>query len=171
MDPRRQRSIAAVQRVFFSMVLSRRYHEITIQDILLGAGIAKSTFYEIYPNKDALLASALEGPFAILARCVDEKPDVARTQALLAHFWENRGMARGLFTGSARPKLVAALATQVDARLAETKARLSISRPLAAAALAELMLGAISTWTLGRAPGDAGSLARALHQAGRTAFR
>lgn len=171
MDPRRQRSFDAIQRVFFGMVLTRRYHEITIAEIINGAGVARSTFYEIFPNKDALLASALAGPFAILARSVDVKGDVVRTQALLEHFWENRGMARGLFTGAARPKLVATLAAQIDAQLLETRARLSISRPLAATALAELLLGTIATWSLGRAPGDSASLARGLHQVASTAFR
>lgn len=170
-DPRRQRSLQAIHRVFFAMVLERRYHEITIQDILREAGVAKSTFYEIFASKDALLASALEGPFSILASCVDQDPDIVRIEALLEHFWQNRGMARALFTGQARAKLGRALARQLDARLVRSPRRLSVPRSLAASALAELQLTAIGEWLLGRATSDAKTLAKALHQSCSTAFR
>lgn len=170
-DPRRQRSLDAIQRVFFSLVLTRRFHEITIAQVLRESGVARSTFYEIFPNKDALLTSALQGPFSILARCVDAAPDTARIHALLEHFWQNRAMARCLFTGTARPKMVKALAVELDAALVRRGARLTVPRALAATALAELQLGALAAWLLGQAPGDAASLAAGLVQTCRDAFR
>ena len=52
---------------FFSLVLSQRYHEIRVGDVLVRSGVSRSTFYEHFRNKDELLAASLEGPFQTLA--------------------------------------------------------------------------------------------------------
>jgi AcrR family transcriptional regulator len=66
-DPRKKRTRDELLAAFFKLVLSRRYHEIRIADILSGSGVSRSTFYEHFASKDELLCASIEGPFMILA--------------------------------------------------------------------------------------------------------
>jgi len=69
-DPRKQRTRDELLAAFFKLVLSRRYHEIRIADILSESGVSRSTFYEHFASKDKLLCASIEGPFLILAGMV-----------------------------------------------------------------------------------------------------
>ena len=178
-DPRRIKTLAAIQSAFFSFVLKKRYHEIKIDDIVAASGIARSTFYEHYRSKDALLAASLTGPFQILATSVREAPmselehnSIAdRLTQVLQHFWENRGIARGIFLGDARRKLAPTLATCLEAELKLSKARMTLPLALVSAAIAETLLTMLTEWLLGRVSCAPEQLALAIHKFARVAFR
>jgi hypothetical protein len=86
-------------------------------------------------------------------------------EGLLAHFWENRAMARGLFQGAAyqaiRRKLIGCIESRLDSC---AKNKLGIPRRLAACALADGMFSPIVAWLLGEATCEAGTLAVALQR-------
>ena len=164
-DPRRQRTRQALLGAFFVLVLERRYHEIRIDDILERAGVGRSTFYEHFPNKDALLAASIEQPFATLADAV-LAPDIAAMTRLLEHFWQNRAIAPGIFQGAVRRKVGATLAAMIDARLKRAhRAHLRLPSRLAAVALAEAQLAPIVAWLSGDAACSAAQLAEAVQAA------
>ena len=178
-DPRRKKTLAAIQNAFFCFVLQKRYHEIKIDDIVAASGIARSTFYEHYRSKDALLAASLAGPFQILATCVrevpagefDDNPVTERVSQILQHFWENRGMARGIFLGDARRKLAPTLANCLEAELKLSKARLTLPLLMVSAAIAETQLTMLTEWLLGRVACAPEQLALAMHKFASVAFR
>ena len=177
-DPRRKKTLAAIQNAFFAFVLQKRYHEIKIDDIVAASGIARSTFYEHYRSKDALLAASLTGPFQILALSVrdvpvqhDANPVAERLTQILQHFWENRGMARGIFLGDARRKLALTLAGCLEAELKLSKARLTLPLPMVCAAIAETQLTMLTEWLLGRVACAPEQLALAMHKFASVAFR
>lgn len=178
-DPRRQKTLAAIQNAFFCFVLRKRYHEIKIDEILAAANIARSTFYEHYRSKDALLAASLTGPFQILALSVrdipageqDANPVVERLSQILQHFWENRGMARGIFLGDARRKLAPTLAACLEVELKLSKARLTLPLPMVCAAIAETQLTMLTEWLLGRVACPPEQLALAMRKFASVAFR
>mgnify|MGYP006177845307 CR=1 FL=1 len=58
-DPRRRRTRQDLMAAFFSLVLSQRYHEIRVGDVLARSGVSRSTFYEHFRNKDELLAASI----------------------------------------------------------------------------------------------------------------
>ena len=162
LDPRKRRSREALLQAFFGLVLSRRYHEITIADVIAKAGVSRSTFYEHFRSKDALLAAAIEGPFGILASMLGD-PSPTRVQGILEHFWQNRGMARGIFQGAGLRPVRATLVAMIEARLKRDHgAHLRVPPRLAAHALADAMLSPIIAWLAGEASCSAADLAQTL---------
>ena len=165
LDPRKKRTRDELLGAFFKLVLSRRYHEIRIADILSESGVSRSTFYEHFASKDELLCASIEGQFLILAGMVCNESSTKHVEGLLVHFWENRALARGLFQGvpyrALRRKLIGCIESRLDhcARI-----RLRIPRRLVAHALADGMFSPIVAWLLGEATCDAGDLAVALQR-------
>lgn len=163
MDSRRQRTRDELLAAFFTLVLSRRYHEIRVADVLAASGTGRSTFYEHFRNKDELLSAALHGPFSILAGIVSGESGVTRVSGILQHFWENRALARSLFQGAALRVVRQTLIASIEARLdREYRSRLRIPPRLAAHALADGMFSPIIAWLSGEAACSAGDLATAL---------
>ncbi|MEO6065999.1 MAG: TetR/AcrR family transcriptional regulator [Lysobacterales bacterium] len=162
LDPRKRRTRDALLQAFFGLVLQRRYHEIRIADVLAQAGVSRSTFYEHFSSKDALLAASIEGPFSILTSLLGEH-SLPRVQALLEHFWLNRGLARTLFQGAGIRPVRATLVAAVEKRLKRDHGpRLRVPPRLAAHAIAEAMLSPIVAWLNGEAACSASDLAQAL---------
>lgn len=164
LDARRLRTRQAIRTVFFKMVLERRYYEIKIDDIVEQAGIARSTFYEHYKSKDDLLASSLEGPFSILANLVDGTTTHEALVHILEHFWQNRAIARGIFTGAIRKKVGASLADMIHKKLAKQLVDKKLPLPLIGIQLSEMLLASIGTWVLGQVPCDSRILAEVLRK-------
>ena len=179
LDPRRQKTLGAIRTAFFGIVLEKRYHEIKIDEIVAAAGIARSTFYEHYRSKDALLQASLIGPFQTLASSGRELPindangnqGTALLSQILQHFWENRGIARGIFLGAARHKLSPALSACLEVEFKLSKARLTLPSPVVSAAIAEALLTMLTEWLLGRVACTPEQLALAMHKFASAAFR
>jgi AcrR family transcriptional regulator len=170
-DARKQRTRQAIHRAFFDMVQQQRYYEIKIETIVARAGIARSTFYEHFKSKDELLASSLEGPFSRLVNLVSvgriqaigEGPGMALAQAseinktqialleILTHFWQNRALARSIFTGALRKKVALSLAAMIYQRLEKTFVNKKWPLGLVSIQLSEMMLAPIVAWLLGEA--------------------
>ncbi|WP_313036025.1 TetR/AcrR family transcriptional regulator [Stenotrophomonas acidaminiphila] len=162
-DPRRRRTRQDVMAAFFSLVLSQRYHEIRVGDVLARAGVSRSTFYEHFRNKDDLLSASLEGPFQILASLVTGQAELSRVQGILEHFWQNRALARSLFQGAALRIVRRTLVEHMEAALGrEQRARLRIPARLAAHSLADAVFSPITAWLSGEAKCSAHELALAL---------
>jgi AcrR family transcriptional regulator len=169
-DPRRQRSQLAIQNAFFGLVLSKRYSEISIDELVERSGVARSTFYACFASKDALLTSSLRGPFEILAGAFLPHGNRQRIPVLLEHFWENRGIARTLFSGNCFRKLVDALAIAIAAELKGRQLKLILPAAVVAHTLAEAYLALIREWLLGRAACTSAQLTNALLQLAQHAF-
>jgi AcrR family transcriptional regulator len=150
-DARKLRTRQAIHTAFFGMVLERRYYEIKIDDIVEQAGIARSTFYEHFKSKDELLASSLEGPFSRLANMVDDTTSKAALIEILEHFWQNRAMARGIFTGAIRKKVGVALADMIQKKLVKLIIYKNLPLPLISIQLSEMILAPIGAWLMGQA--------------------
>ena len=164
-DPRKKRTRDELLAAFFKLVLSRRYHEIRIADILSESGVSRSTFYEHFASKDELLCASIEGPFLTLAGMVCNESSTRQVSGLLEHFWENRALARSLFQGAPLRALRRKLIGCIESRLDHCgRSKLGIPRRLAAHALADGMFSPIIAWLLGEASCDASELAVALQR-------
>lgn len=145
-DPRSQRSREAVRTAFNRLVVSTPWARIRVQDIVAAAGVARSTFYEHFASKQALLQDVLVGPFSILAGALDAHCDAARFDALLAHFWEHREQARTFLDGALHRRSMAVLSPLLLAGIRSRHARLLLPDELAATTLAALQLSILRSW-------------------------
>ena len=169
-DRRAVKTREALLRAFFELVVqsSHSYEEISAADIATRAGVGRSTLYEHFAGKDAILAASLARPFGTLADAVRAPDNTAALTAVLEHFWGNRALARELFAGAMRRHTVAVLVRLVRERLgSERGARWLVPPPLAAIQIAEALLAPVTAWLLGARECSAARLAHALRQSAR----
>lgn len=165
-DRRVQRTRESLFRAFRELVLTRRYDEIKVGDIIGQAGVARSTFYEHYQSKDDMLRQSMSFLLGILADAATDAHDPTRLRFVVDHFWENRRFAGMLHRGRTRTIIVRALADALEPRLAA----LWSARPvppaappaLLAAQIAEAQMALLGAWLTGQASCDAEIIARTL---------
>ena len=158
------RTRQALLDAFIELVLTRPYDEITVQDVARRAGVARSTLYEHFPGKQALLNASLAHPFSVLADTINQNDNTDALIALLNHFWENRALARRVFTGQMRPLTVGVLVRMIEERLHAARPRSTLAMPgrLAAIQLAEVLLAPVVAWLTAGIECPAPRLARGL---------
>jgi len=161
-DPRRRRTREALQCAFTLLAMEHRYHEIRIDDILKASGVGRSTFYEHFASKDALLAASMDDALTLLAEMATGKTSTRQVADLLEHFWEHRALAPSLFQGTALRVVRHTLVAQIEARLRRAGSKLRLPSRLAAHALADGMFSPILAWLSGEAWCDPPDLAAAL---------
>jgi AcrR family transcriptional regulator len=169
-DKRAERTRKALLQAFFGLIVERPYEEIKVGEIVTRAGVGRSTLYEHFPNKEAILAVSLDGPLSVLAEAVRLPPDVTRLTTLLVHFWTNRAMARSILAGPLRSRATSVLTQQVERHLRTPQTQhhtaLIIPTRLAAIQLAEALLAPVAAWLAGESRCSPETLAFAL---GKTA--
>jgi len=164
-DRRVERTRLALLNAFRDLILGSGYDRMKVGDIISAADVGRSTFYEHFESKDDILKQSLSRPFGILADTVGKSYVPAHLVMMLEHFWENRRLARVVFSGTPRRVAARRLAELIEERLsAELRggAKPVIPIPLVAAQLAEAQLGLIEAWVTGKPACSADALARAL---------
>lgn len=144
-DRRVLRTRRALLEAFNGLVLSRRYEEISVADIIERAQVGRSTFYEHYAGRDAIHLDAIAHPLAHLADAVTGRGNAGSLTQLLEHFWENRAVARSTFGGPQYRAICRILAGQISDRL-DADARAGLTVALASVQLSEGQLGLIRAW-------------------------
>jgi AcrR family transcriptional regulator len=161
-------------QAFRDLVLAQPYDCISVADIALRAGVGRSTLYEHFAGKDALLAGSIAAPFSVLADTLRGRSNDARLAALLEHFWANRPLARAIFLGPVRRKTIAVLVGQIEQVIQERgldrRGALLLPVRLAAVQLAEILLAPVIAWLLGESRCTPEVLAAALHRVSAAAL-
>ena len=108
MDRRKSRTERAIRQAFSELICEKNYSEISIQDVIDRADVARATFYDHYKNKEEVLRSISGGIFAHVnaARLSAEKHhDFSQNQDfshrivhLLCHLYEDKGVVGGILT-------------------------------------------------------------------------
>jgi AcrR family transcriptional regulator len=166
-DPRAARTRRALLDAFFTLAMDRRYEDIQVNDIIERAGVGRSTFYEHFSGKNAILAGSLKGPFTTLADATQETGDVGKLTTLLTHFRGNRALLRSIFSGSLRERTLEVLTRLIEQRLVANRGRgrsLMVPTRLAAVQLAEALMAPIAAWVNGESNCAAEVLALSLHR-------
>jgi len=169
LDSRAERSRSALLRAFVELMFRSGFENISVQEIVAGAGTARSTFYEHFSSKEDILRASMGHFWGVVAACVDSSDEPAELPRVLAHFWESRRLADATFSGAARIILSRALSEMIEARLhaIHQGAPLLLPYRLAAIHLAEGQMALIEGWLRGRAFARVEEMAAALHRSTR----
>lgn len=94
-DRRTKKTRQVLRAALLALVKEKRYHEISVQDIIERADVARSTFYTHYVDKDDLLT----GGYGIFAENLDHQvaaqPGANSASAFAARRWFEHVQAQG----------------------------------------------------------------------------
>lgn len=171
-DRRVERTRSALLVAFNELVLVRGYHPVTVRDIIARADIGRSTFYEHFESKDDLLRQAMTPLLGVLAGAPTDAAQPSHVERVLAHFWDNRRLARVMLGGTARRLLSRFLAELIEERLATATRRSRhaapmVPVPMIAAQLADGQLALLESWLTDYPACPAGDVSSALIAATR----
>jgi AcrR family transcriptional regulator len=152
---------------FSGLVFAKGFENVSVKDVIASAGMARSTFYEHFSNKEDVLRACMTRFFQIVADCVvvDEMP--ADLLKVLDHLWANRRLTDAVFSGHARMILARNQADLVEQRLRAMSPLLRLPHRLAAIQIADAQLGLVESWMRGRAPCSIENLADGLFRSSR----
>ena len=80
---------------FSGLVFAKGFENVTVKEIIASAGIARSTFYEHFSNKEDVLRACMTRFFGIIADCASAEARLER----------NRPSARFSTEQGARPRI------------------------------------------------------------------
>jgi AcrR family transcriptional regulator len=163
-DARATASIDAIQQAFIHLLMEEPYSQFNVRRIIERAGVARSTFYEHFRSKDALLVYAQQDIYAVLFRNVDGTADLESNCRVLAALWNKRALLRHLGEPTAFLKIVKGF----DAYIHERIRRVPLTVPARALSrqLASAMLSPVNAWMLGEFRAGQDELSRMLISTG-----
>jgi len=165
-DKRSLHSRNAIRDAFVELVLTERYDDIKVSDIITRSGVARSTFYQHFVSKDAILANSLIPPMSRLASAVLVEADLKPIEDILLHFWDKRSFCRLILQGRAGKAvsecLTELLTENITKQIENQQAKLLIQVELLAIQISEAQLALLRTWLSGKAQTKAETLACAI---------
>jgi AcrR family transcriptional regulator len=157
MDPRVTRTLSSLQQALLELASDHELADIAIADIVERAGVNRSSFYQHYPDKETLLADALD---AAVERAGAELPDLsgpmegppAALLSYLRHLDEHAAVYRRVLGEHGSPVVTERLRVRIEAAVSETiqqtSAHVFTGLPIdvVAAGVAGSVLGVLSAW-------------------------
>ena len=166
-DRRSDRTREQVMAAFTGLVFAKGFENTSVRDIVAEAGVARSTFYEYFSDKEDVLRSCLTRFFAVIADCVCTEAQPPKLVKVLDHLWSNRRLTDGIFSGHARVVLARNQADLIESRLRSLGSSLALPSRLAAIQIAEGQLALVESWMRGHAHCPLERLADGLHRSSR----
>ena len=153
----------AICSAFNNLMLTREFDSIRIDDILAGAQVARSTFYQHYRGKDDVLCAVMGvhilDPLARAGLSDNPAPELLQ---LAHHVWENRRLAHSIFHGSTRTAIVRNLAGKIEHTLAGVPPASGLPNAFVASTIAQWQIASLAEWLMGRHRFDSANWAHAL---------
>ena len=140
-DRRSLKTRTALLTAFRDLFLERGYDAVQVGDVSDRADVGRSTFYEHFNSKAALLRASLAAPFSQLADLVLPAAAPAQIIPSLQHFREHQHVVRMLLGWPTRPILSQTLTAMIAERL---------GRDITARLIADAQLALLDIWILGR---------------------
>lgn len=167
LNRRSEQTRTELMSAFSGLVFAKGFDKVSVKEIIESAGIARSTFYEHFSNKEDVLRACMTRFFAIVADCVSTDEMPANLLTVLDHLGSNRRLTDAIFSGHARMVLARNQADLVEQRLRATSPLLRLPHRLAAIQIADAQLGLVESWMRGRAPCSVENLADGLFRSSR----
>ena len=166
-DRRTERTRSAIETSFNQIFLAEGYEQATPARVAEAAQVGRSTFYEHFGGRDALLEARLSRVLLPLAEtvCADAVP--VGLEPILDHFWSNRVIVRRLLDGRGRMVTVRALAGLVQHEVPDERPTPAVPLRLITAQIAGGHLALLDAWLSGRHRCSSADLAQALTASAR----
>ena len=98
---------------FRDLVLSRRYDDFTVNEVIDHSGVARSTFYQHFKSKNDLLIQSMDPILDVLGDLVRRQTKPVELDEVLQHIWENRQLGRVFFEPPLNDRLADGLIDKV----------------------------------------------------------
>ena len=171
-DRQVQRTRKAILDAFGLLFFANGYDGVDVKDVASRANVGRSTFYRHFRSKEDLLVQSLEPLFAHLADCCVSEDQPPGLTFIVQHFWDNRRLARAVFTGRSMAFVVRSLEKAIEQRLATQPAYESrLPAPLIAAHLAAGHMAMLDGWLRGRGTCLPTEFSCVLHRTSRSVVR
>lgn len=167
LNRRSEQTRTELMSAFSGLVFAKGFENVSVKDIIASAGLARSTFYEHFSNKEDVLRACMTRFFEIVADCVSADGIPPLLFKVLDHLWANRRLTDAVFSGHARTVLARNQADLVEQRLRAMAPLLRLPHRLAAIQIADAQLGLVESWMRGRAPCSVENLADGLFRSSR----
>jgi len=163
-DRRSQRTQRNLHEALMSLMLEKRYDDITVQNIIDRADVGRSTFYAHFQDKEDLMTSGLMRLMQTLSEMVAEpsvrgEERLLPTRELFEHVQESQNLFRGLVRGRGLELFfekgqgfwIQKLTTDLRARLPEDQ-RPSVPIPVIAQFVAGTFVTMLRWWLDNKMP-------------------
>ena len=124
MDRRKSRTERAIKKAFSELICEKNYSDISIQDVIDRADVARATFYDHYKNKEEVLRSISAGIFAHVNAATlsaEQHHDFShnsdfshRIIHLLCHLYEDKGVIGGILNSESHDIFLDDLRSHLD---------------------------------------------------------
>lgn len=165
-DRRVRRSRAALTAAFTELAFERGYPTIGVEDVAARAGVGRSTLYTHFSGMDDILAQSLDMHLNTIAKCTVKAEMEPALIQVIAHFWQQRQVARTMLSGAARVAIARRLVCRIEEALLELhttrRCRPGLPLSLLAEQLAAGQLAVLDRWLAGRSSASPDEVARLL---------
>ena len=166
-ERRSDRTRSQLMSAFTGLVFAKGFENISVRGVVAAAGVARSTFYEHFSDKEDVLRACMTRFFATIADCMCDDAQPPELMRVLDHLWSNRRLTDGIFTGQARVVLSRNQADLIESRLRSMNNDLALPSRLAAVQIAEAQLALIESWMRGHSHCPIERVAVGLHRSSR----
>lgn len=167
-DRRVRRSRAALTSAFTELAFERGYLNIGVVDVAKRADVGRSTLYTHFSGMDDLLAQSLDTHLSIIAKCTVKAENEPALVQVIAHFWQQRRVARTMLSGEAGIAIARRLVHHLEEALLELRTarrcRPGLPLSLVGKQLAAGQLAVLGEWLAGRATASPDEVARLLQK-------
>lgn len=169
-DARVERSMRALGQALIALVQERDFSDITVQQILDRAGVARATFYAHYRNKQDVLDASYERLFERLEEALEARRDhrVFPVAEFLRHADSARDVVPSIERASGAAQLRAAFIPYmqriIERRFAPAADAKEVVRTVAARMLAGALMELIDWWYVHPQAATPEDMDRAFHQ-------
>jgi len=142
-----------IVEAFNRLVLATRRARPPVAQLLREAGVARSTLYSHFGDRDSLLLEAMGGPLSVVADAASGELPQERLTGLLEHFWEQRRGAQEVLEGQFAKRLTRSLAELISSKDPALDRNDALR-------IADTLLGFVRLWISGETPSPAANVAR-----------
>ncbi len=172
-DRRTAKTRQALMGAFVELMLAEGIDAVTVDAVAARANVGRSTFYAHFKGRDGILEESLRFPSLPLARAATEWIEPRELLPIVAHFQQQRALARQFAATSLRKAWVRCLAGLIEPGLTALAlrgaAQPGLSLPLIAVLVADLQIGMLLQWLASRESSRPLAFAEAIVPATRAA--